>query len=196
MSQKLRDLYRQFHWGTEPIGMIDTISRHHSNKMVGYGRVCEFYIASEQKKKKQNPEFILEIPEPQIETSYLLFDSAKKYKPLMIELDPATQKKFLELYQEIPVESLKLKELAKIAGGYQSKRAYPNINAKPIGYCIDVVYRTIKKSDGLSNYIHAFGEPYRKGETWSEKPILAVDKTGEVFFCGGNYKCEIEGIIN
>ena len=92
--------------------------------------------------------------------------------------------------------AISLKEIAKITGGYQSNRKYPNVKAKPLGYCTHIVYRTIKKSDGLSNYIHEFGEPYKRGEKWSQKPILAVDENGEVFLCGGNYKCEVEGIVN
>ena len=114
----------------------------------------------------------------------------------MIELDPETQKEFQELYKKNPNKPMRLKEIAKIAGGYQANRRYPNIEAKPLGWCTHIVYRTIKKSDGLSNYIHEFGEPYKKNEKWSQKPILAVAKNGEIFLCGGNYKSQIEGIVN
>ncbi len=113
-----------------------------------------------------------------------------------LRTDPSTQKEFVKLYKDNPSKPMKLKDLAKMAGGYQSNRRYPNIKAKPLGYCVDIVYRTVKKPDGLTNYIHTFGEPYRKGEKWSEKPILAVASSGEVFLCGGNYKCKIEGIVN
>ena len=106
------------------------------------------------------------------------------------------QKEFVKVYKENPQDPQSLKSLAKIAGGYQSNRRYPNVKAKPIGYCTHIVYRTIKKSDGLTNYIHAFGEPYKRNEKWSEKPILAVAKNGEVFLVGGNYKSQIEGIVN
>ena len=84
----------------------------------------------------------------------------------MVELNKETERKFAQLYKDIDHGPLTLKEIANIAGGYQSHRRYPKIKAKSIGVCVAVVYRTIKKTDG------------------------------EIFFCGGNYKCEIEGIIN
>ena len=120
----------------------------------------------------------------------------KKRKPLMVELNKETERKFAQLYKDIDHGPLTLKEIANIAGGYQSHRRYPKIKAKPIGVCVAVVYRTIKKTDGLTNYIHSFGEPYLSKEKWSQKPNVAIAKNGEIFFCGGNYKCEIEGIIN
>ena len=192
----LKETYQAYHWGEPPTHTIDTRSPYHSNDMVEYGRVCEIHLANEMKDGKQKADMILEIPESHLHTSYLLFDNAKKRKPLMIELDPDIQKEFVKVYKENPQDPQSLKSLAKIAGGYQSNRRYPNVKAKPIGYCTHIVYRTIKKSDGLTNYIHAFGEPYKRNEKWSEKPILAVAKNGEVFLVGGNYKSQIEGIVN
>ncbi len=196
MNKQLAKVYRIYHWGADPDSLIDTRSRFHSKKMVEYGRCCEFHLSDEMKFSKQEADYILEIPEKYLHQSHLFFDNAKKRKPLMIELDPSTQKEFVKLYKDNPSKPMKLKDLAKMAGGYQSNRRYPNIKAKPLGYCVDIVYRTVKKPDGLTNYIHTFGEPYRKGEKWSEKPILAVASSGEVFLCGGNYKCKIEGIVN
>jgi len=193
---KLAETYRIYHWGTEPSKKINTRSKHHSNHMVEYGRVCEIHLADSQEDGKQEPDIVLIIPESHLHTSHLLFDDAKKRKPLMIELDPETQKEFAKLYEENPQPLQKLKEIAKLSSGYQANRRYPDIKAKPLGYCTHIVYRTIKESDGLTNYIHAFGEPYKRNEKWTNKPILAVAKDGEVFLCGGNYKSQIEGIVN
>ena len=167
MSEYLTKEYKKYHWGTEPTGTIKTRSKYHSDKMISYGRCCEFHLSDEMKLSKQKPEYILEIPETHLHTSYLLFDSSKKKKPLMIELDPETQKEFKELYKENPNEPEKLKDIAKISGGYQANRRYPNVMAKPLGYCTHIVYRTIKKPDGLSSYIHEFGEPYRN-KKWTQ----------------------------
>lgn len=196
MSKSLEKIFSAYHWGENPTHKIITRSKHHSDGMVEYGRCCEIHLCDEMEYKSQKPDHILQIPETHLHTCHLLFDSKKKKKPLMIELDEATQEEFKKLYKDNPNKAISLKEIAKITGGYQSNRKYPNVKAKPLGYCTHIVYRTIKKTDGLSNYIHEFGEPYKRGEKWSQKPILAVDENGEVFLCGGNYKCEVEGIVN
>ena len=196
MNKGLAKVFSQYHWGENPTHEITTRSKHHSNDMVEYGRLYELHLADDMVYGHQKPDHILQIPESHLQTSYLFFDNAKKRKPLMIEVDPETQEEFKKLYKQNPNKAMSLKDIAKIAGGYQSNRRYPNVKAKPLGYLTHVVYRTIKKSDGLSNYIHEFGEPYKKNEKWSQKPILAVDAKGEVFLCGGNYKSNIEGIVN
>ena len=196
MNKNLSKIYSQYHWGTNPTHEVETRSQHHSDKMVEYGRLYEIHVADDMVYGHQKPDHILQIPESHLPTSYLLFDSKKKKKPLMIEVDPETQEEFKKLYAENPNEPITLKNIAKMIGGYQSNRRYPNVRAKPLGYVTHIVYRTIKEVDGLSNYIHEFGEPYKKGEKWSQKPILAVDSKGEIFLCGGNYKSQIEGIVN
>jgi hypothetical protein len=196
IDKELEKEFKRYHWGENPTHQIETRSKHHSDKMVSYGRLCAIHIADEQFFKSQKPDYMLEIPESNLHDCYLLFDKKKKRKPLMMELDPETQKEFKELYKKSPNKPVSLKEIAKMTGGYQSNRRYPPVKAKPLGYCTHIVYRTIKKSDGLSNYIHEFGEPYKRGEKWSEKPILAVDSSGEIYLCGGNYKSQIEGIVN
>ncbi len=192
----LEETYRIYHWGQNPTHRIETRSPYHSDKMIEYGRVCEIHLADESKQGKQEASHVLTIPEEYLHQCYLLFDESKKKKPLFIELDKRTQKEFKTLYEENPQKPMKLKEIAKLSPGYQSSRRYPPVLAKPLGYCTHIVYRTIKQPDGLTNYIHAFGEPYKRNEKWTSKPILAVAKDGEVFLCGGNYKSQIEGIVN
>ena len=196
MTKKLAKIWSQYHWGLKPTGTINTRSRWHSDGLVEYGRLMELHIAPTDKPKPQQGDYIITIPESHLHTSYLFFESTKKKKPLVIELNIETQKECAKLYDDISHSRTLLKDLALIAGGYQAKRTYPKIQVKPIGVCVAVTYRTPKATDGLSNYIHQFGEPYKKGEKWTQKPILAVSSKGELFFAGGNYKCEIEGIIN
>ncbi len=85
-----------------------------------------------------------------------------------------------------------LQDVAKAAGGRQAafRQHHPNVPVIILGLCTHVVYETDKKEDGLSQYIHEFGEES------GIRPILTCDKQGRVWLAGGNYTVPPEGITD
>jgi hypothetical protein len=55
---------------------------------------------------------------------------------------------------------------------------------------VAVVYFTHKKDDGPSFYIH------RMGEMTCYFPIIACDRQGRLWICGGNYTSPTPGITD
>lgn len=83
-----------------------------------------------------------------------------------------------------------LDEVARAAGGRQTRWAMPRVPVQVLGHCVAVVYYTNKKNDGWSEYIHKLGE-----ET-EIVPYAAVDEKGRLWLAGGDYTVPNEGIDN
>lgn len=83
-----------------------------------------------------------------------------------------------------------LDTLAKAVGGKQAEYEHPNIEVQPLGVLTHIVYLTHKKGDGLSEYIHEFGEVSGK------RPVLAASKDGRLWVAAGDYTSPYAGITN
>lgn len=86
----------------------------------------------------------------------------------------------------------RLDEVARHAGGRQ-QGGYPNVQVKVLGRVLEVYYRTLK-GDGDQGrpemFVHELGtEPDN-----DQLPWLAVDADGRLWWAGGDYWVEADGI--
>ncbi len=207
--------YKRWKWGQEPDKVVSLnlprvgamSARNEKNpRFVEIGRLVGFYLRpdidlSKNKKQKHTQELMLTQPDD-IEKSHVVFDRKHKNHRIYISLAPHLMKDTKALYQSLDTSPVLLKDVVRTQnpmhtkGRHDASKDYPNVRVKPIGYVTDLIYKTRKSGDGLSEYIHAFGEPYGAYKKWTSRPILAVDKEGHLWFAGGNYRCPYAGITN
>jgi len=84
-----------------------------------------------------------------------------------------------------------LGEIAQRVGGIQAAHAYPELPAYALGEVSHILYRTHKRGDGPSTYIHEFSE-----DSGGPRPWLAVDSEGRPWLLGGSYTVPAEGITD
>ena len=206
--------YKRWKWGTPHDKVVEvdlplnTPNNPKDPRYVEIGRLVGFYLRpdidlSKNKKQKHTQELMLTSPKD-IEESYLVFDRKHPNHRLYISIPPYLRMATKKIYQSLPKSnpSVSLNEVGKYLqtpqtkGRHDNLSDYPNRIIKPIGYVTDIIYKTRKSGDGLSEYIHAFGEPYGKLKRWTSRPILAVDKDGYLWLWGGNYRAPYAGITN
>ena len=85
-----------------------------------------------------------------------------------------------------------LTDVADAAGGRQAEFVSPRRKVQVLGRMTNVVYRTEKVGDGLSDYIHAMAE--ESGDEF--QPFLCVDREGYLHVAGGSYHVPDEGITD
>lgn len=123
----------------------------------------------------------------------LSFDPEHRHQRLYLVLCDAERESMRQAMKVVNVDLAPLDQIARTAGGKQSKISLPgNISAFPVGKVTHVIYFTNKLGDGPSNYIHEFGEENKK----DIRPILAVDPSGRLWLCGGNYTVPDAGITD
>ena len=123
--------------------------------------------------------------------SYLMFDLRDPDERLYSVLSPAARKYVAQnCYTTSPYADVPLKQVAKWTGGRHASGWYANVHVRPVGLGSAVMYEGDKRSDGRSNYIHRFGE-----ET-GIRPMICADRTGRIWFAGGDYTCPTAGITN
>ena len=137
---------------------------------------------------------------PMAKKSYLVFDPESPDERLYMCIDKGACNSISQRFwvgNSVPARTLS--QWATLAGGRHAKTAtrptlsrggYPAVRAKPMGVMTAVVYYTHKKADGPSFYIHRFGE------ISCTFPILACDKQGRIWVCGGSYKNPTPGITD
>ena len=199
--------YKKHHWGDDRTlvvrvnnSKIKRQKKGETPRFTGMGRLMEFRLSDsiDEIKSNKQPKYTksLIVKDKFIDDSHLVFDPNHKYERLYIGIPKEVKDKAKKIYKEIKEKPIKLASLAKKTKGRHSTKDYQDVLVKSLGYITDVVYKTYRNGHGLSHYIHAFGEPYKKGEKWTDPPILAVDRVGNLWIVGGNYRCVPAGIIN
>ena len=118
------------------------------------------------------------------------FDPVHPKERIYLTLPRNQMRYMLTNYTDKEGEWWDLNALARAVGGIHASQDYPAIEVQPIGPCTHIVYYTEKVGDGVSQYIHEFGEQS------GVRPWLAVDKKGRVWLAGGNYTSPYEGITD
>lgn len=112
-------------------------------------------------------------------------------------LTKVAMKKMLSLWEPYG-DIYALRKVAKEVGGRQAKYPYPDVLVQVVGPMKHCVYVTEKgeyedgdEPDGLSSYIHKFGE---LDEGSGELPYVCVDSEGRLWLAGGAYQTLRGGI--
>ena len=207
--------YSNWHWGDEPVNVIDWDDDTYPEYLVTCGNLVRIHFRAVRgeaddgkqvkgpagqlmKKNKGHPrrekDTMIELARPMAAKSFLTFDPSHSNQRLYLlitpEVAPILAEKF---WHDNTINPLKLSTVASIAGGRQgmsNSDAYPDLWVKPIGLCTALVYHTLKKGDGASYYIH------NVGEITGKFPIICCDELGRLWLAGGDYTCPEEGITN
>lgn len=219
------DEFKRFHWGYDDTKVIKVnnprIPKQNKNEVprfTGIGRLLELRINTSaqsvldslKNNKKPNYDIAITLKGSSINDSYIVYDKDMKNERIYLSIPQKDKIKSKEIYRNFTRNFLfdqqiklpmKMNDLVYLLRefGFKGKHLvydYENVNVVPIGFVTDVLYKTLKNGHGLSNYIHAFGEPYKSNEKWSMPPLLAVDDLGSFWLIGGNYRCVPAGIIN
>ena len=154
--------YKKWHWGNDATMEIEWEDPDVPGVMVGIGNLHELHV------KPLGSEKTDELVMQDGSTEWIAFDPKHPYERLYLLLSKDVQ----------------------AAGGKQAKHPYPDVEVQPVGELTHVVYYTDKKGDGLSQYIHEFGEES------GILPLLAADRTGRLWIAGGNMTSPYAGITD
>jgi hypothetical protein len=199
--------FKRWHWGLDSTKEISVPTPPYPKEMVEIGRLMEFKLSPKQRPRrgqrynKNNFDIFdksflqdtssIEIDQKNINDNYVVFDHNDKHDRIYFINDKGVKDVFKSLYKDLDTSTYSLHSLAKLAGGNHKKNYPSGIKVKPIGYVKDIVYFTHKKGDVPPlPYIHAMGEEN------GSYPILACDRYGRLWYCGGTYTCPYAGITN
>jgi len=176
--------YTDFHWGYDPEELID-IDDPLLPDVAGIGRLIALHVGKEGEHELHFPQGIRKGSR-----SYLAYDPAHPCDRIYLIVPESTRKEAAKLYRTSRNKKRFLSDIAADVGGRQAREPYPRLKAVDLGPVKEVIYLTSKKGDGLSYYIHEFGEES------GIRPHLAVDQDGRVLLLGGNYTCPRPGITD
>lgn len=183
---ELKRIYTDHHWGEKPTKVFKIKDPVVPKGVVAMGRLEELDVAG------VGPVAFPDAPDGQADLScaWIGWDPKHPRKRLYIILPAEIREKFRNMMKHAE-KTETLAQIAKRAGGAHAKYRYPNIKAAAIGRLKSETYRIIKKGDGWSSYIHEHGEDGMGGT----KPVLAMDVSGRLWFCGGDYSVKEAGIV-
>lgn len=173
--------YKKWHWGAAADRVIDWPDDDLPDELIECGRLLELHV-------DKLP--AIKIRWARRNGSACAFDPTHPFQRLYFLLPAEERQGARRSFYDSRKPTATLNAIAKAAGGRQATSDYPKVQAQPIGRLNAVVYLTEKKGDGLSKYIHHFGE------VSGVKPILAVDAMGRLWVCGGNYTVPTPGITD
>ena len=192
---KNNEFYRDYtdkHWGSKPLGVM-----HYDDgldlMLDGWGRMVEIHYREPRKLRDSK----ISCTRAEAGGSELAYDKLHANQRLYVCMAPAFKTRMKETFitnkKKNPAATygyMPLVEVAKITGGRHAKRDYPDVDVTPLGTATHVTYATEKGPDGYSFYIHQLGE-----ET-GIKPVLTIDRTGQLYFAGCDYWGDTAGINN
>lgn len=191
-ARAAEERYVSSHWGMPLQRVLDHPDPDLPSVLVGMGKLIELHY--QHPNKYQPPPYeegcddcdaVITFPTGCI----LAFDNTKTQRLYAI-LTPEAQAGVCQRYP-VGRSAPLLEDVAHSVGARQNRfRGSPVVRVNPIGLVTHVVYRTNKKGDGLSEYIHRFGE--EKGPP----PLLCSDVKGRLWFAGGSYSVPDEGITD
>lgn len=180
-SEKLRKRYVDTHWGLSAKRVRDIDDSRLPAELCAMGKLLGFILKDHEGESELN--FTAK------SDCTLTFD-LKKSQTLYCILGKSAQRELKQMYKEIDELVMPLGRLSKEVGGRQAGFHCPSVQVKPLGEIYQVYYKTNKKGDGMSTYVHTFAE---EGGTF---PFLAVAADGTLWLAGGSYTVPDGGITN
>tara|TARA_R110002060_G_scaffold68464_1_gene77190 strand:+ start:1261 stop:1827 length:567 start_codon:yes stop_codon:yes gene_type:complete len=184
-TQDPYERYKRWHWGEEADLDVEWGDPDYPKTMIGIGNLHELHVRP-LSGQGDTDELVMQ----EGQSCWIAFDPTHKYERLYLLLSDDVRKDVQALLLQEDGEWWDLAELSRAAGGKQSKLPYPSVEVQPIGQLTNVVYFTKKTGDGLSQYIHEFGEDS------GILPILAADRSGRLWVAGGNMTSPYAGITD
>jgi hypothetical protein len=185
------DRYYEAHWGENPTRVHKfpdpEVDPHIPAMLTEMGKLEELRIVLGEDSRGKEKIGTIKIPSsPRALVAFSNDDAERVYLMLPHE----TKARMAERLFLPGTETYRLQEAADAAGGRQCEWRFPPLHVQVLGYCSHIVYRTTKRGDGPSGYIHEWGE-----ET-GIRPLLCVDHKGRLWLAGGDYRVMPGGIAN
>tara|TARA_R110002060_G_scaffold47141_1_gene58256 strand:- start:640 stop:1206 length:567 start_codon:yes stop_codon:yes gene_type:complete len=177
--------YKRWHWGEEADLEVEWDDPDIPETLIGIGNLHELHVRPLGGSGKAD-----ELVAQDHANCWIGFDPDHPHERLYLLLSPEVQADVKSKLVDGDGEWWDLGALAEAAGGKQADHPYPEIEVQPVGELTHVVYYTKKKGDGLSQYIHEFGEES------GILPVLAADKDGRLWIAGGNMTSPYAGITD
>lgn len=191
-NSEYKKRYSDWHWGLPATKVIEWRDSDFPDHLVQCGRFHEVYFRRPGAKKDTK----IRLKESLGEKSHVAFDPKHRAGRLYFLINGVARRALRSRFWKPRAQTVSLRELARTAKGRHARmRDYPNVQVQPLGLLTHVVYRTAKKGDGLSNYIHEFGEE-SKLKKREGRGILAIDAKGRLWIAGGNYTSPNPGITD
>lgn len=171
---ELAKKYEDWHWSLPAAKVIRVADRLVPN-LVAIGKLKSFEIDGED----------MAFPKG----SWIGFDPKHPHERIHVIIPAALREKFRQQMKHAK-KTVPLQEIAESTGGTQARYELPKLRGVSVGVIDSVTYDVAKGGDGLSAYIHSFGEQHSRGV----KPKLAIDVSGRVHLVGGSARCPLAGI--
>jgi hypothetical protein len=184
-TQDPYERYKKWHWGEEADLDVQWDDDDFPNTMIGIGNLHELHVRPLNGEGDAD-----ELVMQEGQSCWIAFDPEHPHERLYLLLSDEVRADVRSKLLKKNGEWWDLGELSRAAGGKQARHPYPDVEVQPVGQLTHVVYFTKKTGDGLSQYIHNFGE--ESGIV----PILAADKTGRLWVAGGNMTSPYAGITD
>jgi len=188
-----REEYVKWHsWGDvgegsiQPTKVLDIDGPGFPSELVAMGELHELHVEPTDGDQ-------IEIIDYTDEPGWAAYDPKHPLQRIHLWLPEEQRKWMVQHYVDTSpnAEWWSLQAVAKAVGGRQaSYPIYAQEEVQPIGPLTHITYYTEKVGDGLSQYIHEFGEES------DLRPWLVVDRRGNIFVVGGNYHSPYEGITD
>lgn len=191
----------KFYWGipaSQKIKWSDPAMFSDRANLVQIGKLLELHVSSTKRGETDN---ILRMAGKK-GSCHLVYDPKTRGQRMYLLLDSKNRAKFKRLYASMKVAPVPFSKASRMAGGRHAADKPPpcgDVKVKMIGFVTHHLYRQRKRGDDVelvggrpvgpgSDYDH------EAGDEGGQRPILAVDATGRLWYCGGNYHLSVHGI--
>lgn len=178
--------YRATHWGVPATTYFYDPDPLLPGNITTMGQLHELVY---DEGKDNSSAWSLRLP-PGARLCYLPTGSTRLFNQMPARMKAGIRAEHWDAHPQAP--TYRLDEVARHAGGRQ-QGGYPNVKVKVLGRVLEVYYRTLK-GDGDQGrpemFVHELGtEPDN-----DQLPWLAVDADGRLWWAGGGYWVEADGI--
>lgn len=186
-DEAAREFERWHSWGgrgVKPTKILNVNDSDLPETLIGMGKLHELHI---EPLDGGHPEILDFTDDP----GWAAYDPVHTNQRIYLVLPRGQRRAMRELYLgDSDGDRWHLSALARTVEGRHADTDYPDVMVHPIGVLSHIVYFTEKVGDGLSEYIHEFGEES------GHRPLLAVDDRGRLWLASGNYTSPYAGITD
>jgi hypothetical protein len=179
-------VYAAWHWSKKAALVVNWPDKDYPREMIEMGRLVELHVRMRNEKK----DTVINVRDQDINDNFAVFDKNHRFQRIYLLTDRAVREAARRMFWDPRGRTYSLADVAVSTGGKQATRDYPRVIVQPIGTFTHITYLTEKQGDGVSNYIHEFGEVSKI------RPILCLDATGRFWVAGGSYSCPTPGITD